>query len=689
MLYSLLKLGTWTSPLRVSINAFSTAIYRASDGALNLREVQQSILQAVITDDDGESRIARWCKGGEGHLDGKKSALGSGGENHVHTANCKETDGVALDAKPSAQSAFQSQYHDFELNRQFFSSDSALAQSTNTQEFTKAPSVALPAENTWAKVQCRKYLADTQQVQEAQKRISRLLESDDTPGLLKEVWNATQNEAVIASIPSATFVEILRQLDPYDDFLPFRDGYKERIPKHYSMLTPYNVMRYNKLQRRRIMYWDICQRRIQVGRALTIGEYRYLLRCTRGTWDGRTASRIMKDMIASGIRPDLACYNYYFEAKCWSDSWYPEERQRLRVFPYAQKRREQTSELRIRPNVVLNPHNVGQDGLKAEVTRIFTHMVEGGTVADSKAYGHLITALAREGDLQGVKAVLKRTWDVDADAINKKQDAKLGPRLCRSSPLYPDQNLLFIVAHAFSSNNDVSTALKLVDHFSRKFSIPITQDICTELLEWAFILSTPRYKKRREDGAHLGQLSVQTVENLWKVLLSGPYCCEPSLPMYDFLIRSLRRRDRLLPMLRYMLKAYEIHVKDVQEYCKHPSRAKNLQNGEASVDFDSATHSIGQKSKDLGDKAFMSFVTLHNWFALLLNGRKFLSREARVYFWQRQLLPDVIDVFWRFRDRKGVEYPMKTGKVLLRESRERRSMYYLRGLERAASRRRR
>ena len=636
----------------INTRSLSTTIYRKSEGAL---DIHASFLPSVISGASDRSERAQWRK--EEQKAGQSSKTPPRRNDHGcdSAGNPGDPDGSTAEAELPAK-----------LPVQFKSTDySTIDEVKNGQNM----SVNF-AEERGEAPQRGGSLANPRLVEDAHREISQMLESSGTHDLLQAMWTRTQDAAVTASIPSATFVEILRQLDPCDDFLPFRSGYKERTPKHYAMLTRQSLKRSKELQRRRIMFWDLSHRRIQAGRNLNLMEYKQLLKCARGTWDGRTASSIMEDMMAKNIQPDLACYNYYFEARCWSDAWYPNERQRLRIIPFNQERRTRTSELRLREGITINPHMMGQDGLKAEMTRMFTQMIEAGTVADVKAYGHLVTALARDGDMQGVKAVLNRAWDVDVDAINNSTDVKKSAHLRQSSPLYPTQDLLFIIAHAFGSNNDVGTALQVVDHFSRRFSVPISQHVCAEMLEWAYVLSTPRSKKRKEDGAQLGQLPVQTVENLWNVLISEPYCCKPSLPMYDLMIRSLRRRDHLLPMLRYIFEAYEIHLGIAQQYHDHLLENGNAGSGGFVFVRDVDAQTMQQDSEELRHKVFTSFVSIHEWLSLLLAGQRFLSTEGRVSFWQRQLLPDVINIFWSFRDRDGIKYKTESGEVHLRGSRE-------------------
>ena len=545
------------------------------------------------------------------------------------------------------------QFRDTATDVEFFSGDSAVYDSNRAQSLVDGLELSSNAQRST-------HRTDVGSSQNAYQNIREALEIEDSSLLLERIWELSRDQSSIAAIPSTTFVEILRRLDPSDDFLPFRYGFAERVPKHYRMLTAQTLESMEDLKRRRIMYQDICSARSRNGRSLSTRENAQLLRCARGTWDGRLASKIMMDMISKRIQPDLACYNYYFEAKCWSDAWYPSERQLLRVFPYATSRRQQRSKLDLSGGLTIYPHTVGQNGLKSEVTKVFSHMIEGGILPDGKAFGHLITALAREGDMQGVKAVMKKTWDVDVDSLNTRRSER-STDMPQSSPLYPNQDLLFIIAHAFGSNNDVPTALRAVDQISRIFSIPIPTNVWAELLEWSFTLSTRRHKKRKEDGAQLGQLDIHTPEDLWNVLTSEPYNCEPTLPMFDIMVRSLKRRDCLFRSLGYIIQGLDLHNQNVVRYWDHVQR-KEIENVER--------HKV--LSMELRKQRFTSFVVVSRWFSLLLSGQRWLSRGngSRVLFWQRQLLPDVVDIFWRYKEKKGVKYAIETGNICLQEQLE-------------------
>ena len=96
----------------------------------------------------------------------------------------------------------------------------------------------------------------------------------------------------------------------------------------------------------------------------------------------------------------------------------------------------------------LSGYKVGPGGLKATVSQTFIDMIEKGIMADSRAFCLLMTALAKEGDLAGVKSILKQAWDVDADKpVDVDEDPRRPNGLSRQSPLFPDDRVLWTIAN--------------------------------------------------------------------------------------------------------------------------------------------------------------------------------------------------------------------------------------------------
>ena len=505
----------------------------------------------------------------------------------------------------------------------------------------------------------------------AKKRLLEAIRLDDPQTLLVEFWEQSRDPAVLAAIPATTFSEILRLLDRRRGFVAFFREYKQWHPKHYWMLLDLDRQFHQSLQDCRTLYRDIWQRRSRSVGHMGVREYAGFLRLARNTWDGNAALSLMKDMLRRDVQPDLICYNSYFEARCWSDMWNPYERQLRRVIPYNQNIRKYQF-IRTPADMTIKGYRIEKGGLKTEVTRMFMKMIGEGTMADTTAFCHLITALAREGDLDGVKSILRKIWDVDADAAseadNERQNKTLIPK---DSPVYPNQALLFVIAHVFGSNNDVPTAVRLVDQFSRKFKLRIPYIAWSELLEWAFVLSTRRYNINDVRGVELGRLPLASVHRLWDVMTSKPYCIQPGIEMYDLMIRSMWRRLKIDFMLQFVTEGVKIAQRHFQQH-RNLVRMKDYLERKGAYGADAKDLAYYKRRIDVAHRRrFQSFVTVHKWFRLLLSKRRwFNDRNQYLTIWERQGIPNVIKAMWRYRAASGVRYSASTGFIHLKKTLE-------------------
>ena len=503
----------------------------------------------------------------------------------------------------------------------------------------------------------------------AKKRLLEAIRLDDPQTLLVEFWEQSRDPTILAAIPATTFSEILRLLDRRRGFVAFFREYKQWHPKHYWMLLDPDRQFYQSLQDCRTLYHDIWRRRWSSVGHMGAPEYAGFLRLARNTWNGEAALSLMKDMLRRDVRPDAICYNLYFEARCWSDMWNPYERQLRRVIPYNQKIR-QKHPTRTSADMTIKGYRIEEGGLKSEVTRMFMKMIGEGTMADTTAFGHLMTALAREGDLDGVRSILRKIWDVDADATsedgNERQNEPLIPR---DSPVYPNQALLFVIAHVFGSNNDVPTAIRLVDQFSRKFKVRIPYIAWSELLEWAFVLSFRRYNINDMRGVELGRLPLDSVHSLWDVMISKPYCIQPGIEMYDLMIRSMWRRSRIDFMLQHVTEGVKIAQRHFQQH-RNLVHMKDYLEKKGPYGADAKDLAYYKRRIDVAHRRrFQSFVTVHKWFRLLLSKRRWIIDRSRyLIIWERQGIPNVVKALWRYRAARGVRYNAATGFVHLRKT---------------------
>lgn len=498
----------------------------------------------------------------------------------------------------------------------------------------------------------------------ARQRVREMLEQKLPHELLPAVLDASQDPGYMKSLPSTTFIEILEVLHPRYFVADFKHIYKDLHP---SQVEAFGTAQFHTIfAAYTSKIRQIVARRLRAGRDSGIEEWRSLLQWVAYVGDGVTALDIWTDMVNRKIWPDLVCYNLYFRARCWSGASLPLERHRLRVIPKTLQLRRfrKAGQGHLQR---LSGFQVGPGGLKDEVTRMFAVMVNRGIMADAETFGLLMTALSREGDLQGVKSVLKKVWDIDVDKILGGDQVPERPTdLPTRSPLYPTADTLYAIAHVYGSNNELPTALRLVDFVSRKYSIAIPPRVWDELLEWAHVLSSPRRAARKEDGTSQGRLPLKSVESLWNTMVSAPYNIRPNMRMYNHYCSNLFKRQMLHAMLYQMRAGLAFYRVQATEYADL-RRLHGISSAEFSEEPNWRDHSdieFSHQEIALGALTeYRNFLMVSRWFRLLLGGSRWAGELDRIVIWERQELPNAVREFWHFRSRAGIQYHIATGRV--------------------------
>ena len=358
---------------------------------------------------------------------------------------------------------------------------------------------------------------------------------------------------ILETVPSTTFSEILRLLDPSHFVSRLMELHREIGPKTAQHLNlPQNEWGYLRFCKIFLIQVNkILQVRAQ-RHPLSTSDMRYLLKCARAVGSSESAHAIWRSMTSiygknpgKRIIPDAECYNHYLASKCWADSFNSDRRYKLRVIP---------SRLNLRtwsvPPHGYQGHRVGPEGgIKAQASEIFRQMVQSGIPGNEETFCLMMVALAREGDVAGISNILQRVWGIDADAVLTKSESEVPhPNFYPSeSPFFPSEKLLFTLAHVYGINNTIPTALRLVDYVSRQYNVPIPLRVWNELMQWTYVTSVSRRGKNPEtnnEDLKTGQLGADAVSSLWDTMTMAPYNVEPTMEMHDRLITSLLRRDR-------------------------------------------------------------------------------------------------------------------------------------------------
>lgn len=516
-------------------------------------------------------------------------------------------------------------------------------------------------------------LADKDSITRAVKRVSDALRRGDPHELLSALSHASKDPSYIGSIPATTFTEICRLLDPEIFIGPYAAIHAEIHPRPYETTEhPGPRIRkvfadYSEILR------EIISQRTEHRQRLGFQEYKLLLNLARCLRDGEMASKIWADMQRSAIDPDTICYNHYFEAICWTGTFNSTEREKLRVvLRHLNIRAHRDYDIRHRFWGPLVGYRTGEGGLKSHVTNTFSLMVKNRVMADAKTFSLLMTALSREGDIQAVKSVLNKVWDVDVDEIilsDGDENVSKPVYIRVDSPLYPTSNLLFVVAHIFGSNNNVPAALRIVDYISRRYNIPIDQRTWGELLDWAFVLSCPRTATTIEPDKRTGQLPLKSVTSLWETMVAPQYGCKPSIYMHGRYIRNAEHQKNLELMLRIMIKGVRFYLISNQNYVRSCDILCEAEENGAYTTPDAdpfnSIYELEQKMRLAMLGQCRDFLMINRWLCWLLAEHQWYGGTKGVVLWQRIKLPLAIQAFWHFRLEAGIRYRIATGFVEL------------------------
>lgn len=390
--------------------------------------------------------------------------------------------------------------------------------------------------------------------------LPKAIEERDADKVARCVYVAQQSldDDFIKSISEATFTEILLVLEPRQNIQELSEAYMETSEYIAKQI---GLMRVNKLmQQYGILLQEMAIIRRESGQLLTPEQYLIILRSAKDLGDSRLAKKVWNDLQRDGVVPDVEMYNAYLGSFVWAGYNNSTARHQERVINHNMLAREQKR----RDMPFANYHIGSPGGIKEKTMEVLTAMLNDGLTATEETYRSIITAAAREGEIDTVKSVLRTAWDIDVDGVmelNPGDPEMPKPKaLPEDSQQYPTSKLLWTLAHAFGINNDIPTALRLVDYVSREYDLFIDADSWSVLFEWTFILASPRSGTNARDDRKTGQLPKASVQTLFETMTNAPYFVEPTMGMYNHLIASMHRREASTKMPDIMEKAALLHA---------------------------------------------------------------------------------------------------------------------------------
>jgi hypothetical protein len=379
---------------------------------------------------------------------------------------------------------------------------------------------------------------------------------------------------VLRNLPPSTFSEILRCLDPVHFVGRYLQLFREISPRNPTYLAIGSNQHglYHICTSFMYRIKAIVQVRRTAGFPLSLVDYKYLLRCARAVGNPSASDSLWKSMNDDGITPDTECYNQYMGVKVWTEAENGHQRNKLRIIPYHLQARKIAEGRRTQKALPYEGHAVGDGGLKSEITRLFNQMVDSGSLGDEETFCLMMVAFGREGDTDGIRSIINKVWGIDVLALMSREESSLPPveQYSHDSPMRPSNTLLLTIAHVYGINNDIRTALRLVDYLSRQYSIDITIDAWRELLERTYVLARApnRSHKYQEGGVLTGELHPQAVLDLWDAMTNAPYNIRPTMDMYDKLVMILIGMQKFGQARKRIDEASNLHRKLVSKFGK-------------------------------------------------------------------------------------------------------------------------
>jgi hypothetical protein len=354
----------------------------------------------------------------------------------------------------------------------------------------------------------------------------------------------------VNGISEATFTDILRVLEPRNNIENLSQAYSSvshDMAKHMGLIPVNKLMVEYSL-----LLQEIVAQRRQSGHPLVADQYFVLLQSAQDLGDSRLATKLLEEMQEDGVLPDVETYNAYLGSFVWAGWNNSTARHSERVINVNMLARDQK-----RKDMPFANYHIGSPGgIKEKAMEVLTAMLDRGLDANEKTYCSIITAAAREGEIDTVQSILRTAWNIDAQKIMEltpgHADLPRAKVLPIDSQQYPTSRLLWTLAHAFCINNDIPKALRLVDYVSREYDLAIGEETWSVLLEWTFVMARRRHGTAARDDRKTGQLPQASVQTLFNTMTAAPYFVEPTMGMHNHLVVSMYLREWTTKMLEIM-----------------------------------------------------------------------------------------------------------------------------------------
>lgn len=426
-----------------------------------------------------------------------------------------------------------------------------------------APRPKIERQNSSHDEYLRSYNQELVQVEHHAPELHRILSEGHPERILYGLLDPI-GETFFHHASSSFFAATFALLDPKYFVEPFKEIYRHMKPSLIHGPNELRIVRAleDQFGALTLQLEEIVKRRRDAGHTLDLAACKHLLAFAAALADKQIAELVWEQMMPlTGTEPDLDCFAYYMEAFCWAGSWRKDEEFNFRVAAFNIAAREEGGVKGF------ESYRVGPiEGLRARMTKMFGNLATSGLEANEAIFANLMVAMGREGDLEGVKSILKSVWNIDVDLLVKvdEEEVETPSHYETDSSLRPTNQLLFAIAHVFSINNEVLLGLRLVDFVSRQYDLSIPYLVWFQILEFVYVLSRWPYRSRRERGFGVGWLPESTFEDVWLMCTDEPHNIRLTIPLKALRSRTLHNRFEFAQALSVFENCKE-HLLDIRE----------------------------------------------------------------------------------------------------------------------------
>lgn len=279
------------------------------------------------------------------------------------------------------------------------------------------------------------------------------------------------------------------------------------------------------------------------GFILTPVEWGHILDCGRALKRPDQTQIWWKEMITSGMTPDIYCYNNYLASICGTAPNLQNER------PPRFKIDEEGNVVSLGKSVSKSFHPIQRYpvlGMSKFATEVVQDMLSRSISPNAHTYEILMTAHARDNNVSAIDEIVQNIWGYYPDGTTT---GKSTPSDHPGSPLEPSQHTLNVLANTYGYNGALTQAVTLITAISERYNLVIPVSAWLSLLLWTSRRSMIHKRPR------LGFLSPRAAPTLFRIMTSPPYSVSPGIEAYWLIINHEMHRRAIGSVERLLVDA--------------------------------------------------------------------------------------------------------------------------------------